>query len=317
MIKSQFTLVLSMSFFLAIAQKKDTSVFYIAKSGKMVSTRDSADYFVVILPPDTTIDKNLFIVNEFYKSGKTLLIGKSFNNDLDFKFESSRIIFFENGHKSEVSTFENGRPIGDMIEYYPNGKLLSIRTFTPGKPTFYSECRDSTGAAMTLNGNGHWIFYFGRDFHSSYEEGNVVNGHQDGKWIARRNNVDAFINEYKDGKFLSEKILNQELYSQMVRVQQDASFPGGNVAFLKFIEHNIKYPEIAKKNGTQGKVTVSFIVETDGSLSNVTIENGIGDGCNEEAIRIIKLSPRWTPGIKDSKAIQTRVTVPVIFTIPK
>src|SRR5579862_2218398 len=78
----------------AFAQKRDTSVYYLQSSGKIVSTRDSADFFLVILPPDTNVDKSLFIVKEFYKNGKIAMIGNSKTNTLtNLKLQGTQITF--------------------------------------------------------------------------------------------------------------------------------------------------------------------------------------------------------------------------------
>jgi hypothetical protein len=99
-IKSISITILSLFIFqTAFSQKRDTIVYYLQNSGKSVSTKDSADFILAIFPPDTSIDKNLFTVKEFYKNGTTKLIGKSSTNDLNLKFEGSQISFFANGHR--------------------------------------------------------------------------------------------------------------------------------------------------------------------------------------------------------------------------
>jgi protein TonB len=78
---------------------------------------------------------------------------------------------------------------------------------------------------------------------------------------------------------------------------------------------NLKYPEIAKDNRTEGTVYVSFIVETDGSVSNVEVLKRVGDGCTEEAVRVVNLLKGWTPGIKNGKAVRVPCTLPIKFTL--
>jgi TonB family protein len=93
------------------------------------------------------------------------------------------------------------------------------------------------------------------------------------------------------------------------------SFPGGLVEFGKFLGQNLKYPIEAKKNKTQGRVYVNFIVEVDGTLSEPKVLRGIGGGCDEEALRVIKLSPKWKPGIQNGKKIRVAYTVPILFSL--
>jgi hypothetical protein len=146
MIKSLLALILSACFFLAFAQKRDTSVYYVTKSGKLVSTKDSADYIAMILPPDTSIDKNLSIIKEYYKNGKIRLIGNATITSL--KFQGSVVSFFPNGRKMSIKNYDTGSPGGDLIEYYPNGKFYNKKSYTDeliesDRELLYKECNDS------------------------------------------------------------------------------------------------------------------------------------------------------------------------------
>ena len=93
------------------------------------------------------------------------------------------------------------------------------------------------------------------------------------------------------------------------------SFPGGMQAFSKFVTKTLRYPALARENNTQGRVLVSFIVERDGSLSDVKVSRGIGDGCDEEAQRIVKLSSPWKPGMQGGDSVRVAYSVPVSFAL--
>ncbi len=93
-------------------------------------------------------------------------------------------------------------------------------------------------------------------------------------------------------------------------------YPGGDVSRLTFLRNNIHYSEIAQKSGLQGVVMVVFVVETDGSISNVQVTKGIGAGCDEEAMRVAKLMPRWEPGRRSGKPVRVMVRMPIVFKIP-
>ena len=90
-------------------------------------------------------------------------------------------------------------------------------------------------------------------------------------------------------------------------------FPGGLTAFSKFLAANLRYPAIARENNIQGRVFLSFVVEKDGSLSDIKVARGIGGGCDEEAVRVIAISPKWNPGMQNGKAVRVSYTVPVFF----
>jgi TonB family protein len=88
---------------------------------------------------------------------------------------------------------------------------------------------------------------------------------------------------------------------------------GGLEAWNRHLSENLTYPMSARMKGIQGTVLVSFIVNTDGTIEEIELVQGIGGGCDEEAIRIIKSSPAWTPGIIKGKAVRTRMKIPLSF----
>ena len=90
-------------------------------------------------------------------------------------------------------------------------------------------------------------------------------------------------------------------------------FPGGEQKMMEFISKNIEYPQIAQDSGIQGRVFVSFIIESDGSVSNVKLLRGIGGGCDEEAMRVVQAMPRWIPGKQRGKAVRVSYQIPVMF----
>jgi protein TonB len=96
-------------------------------------------------------------------------------------------------------------------------------------------------------------------------------------------------------------------------VEESAEPNGGMEAFRKYLEKNLKYPKQARKMGVEGKVFVQFVVDKDGSISDVKAIKGIGAGCDEEAIRIIQESPKWKPGKQRGRPVKVRVVVPIVF----
>ena len=98
-------------------------------------------------------------------------------------------------------------------------------------------------------------------------------------------------------------------------VEQDPEFPGGVEALYKFVQQNIKYPQLAKENNITGRVFVQFVVEKDGSVSNVRAARDIGGGCGAEAVRVVKSMPKWTPGKQRGKAVRAAYTLPVNFNL--
>ncbi|RYG12509.1 MAG: energy transducer TonB [Chitinophagaceae bacterium] len=92
-------------------------------------------------------------------------------------------------------------------------------------------------------------------------------------------------------------------------------FPGGMAAWGKFIQKNLKYPYAAAANEVQGKVYINFVVEKDGSISDVNVVRGIGYGCDEEAVRVIKKSPKWKAGVQNNMAVRVRYSMPIGYVL--
>jgi TonB family protein len=98
-------------------------------------------------------------------------------------------------------------------------------------------------------------------------------------------------------------------------VEHAPSFPGGDKAFGKYLGEHTKYPAEARNKNIQGKVIITFIVEEDGSLSNLKLLRGIGGGADEEAMRVLAASPKWEPGIQNGRKVRVQFTVPVAFSL--
>ncbi|MDI3544687.1 MAG: periplasmic protein TonB [Rikenellaceae bacterium] len=98
--------------------------------------------------------------------------------------------------------------------------------------------------------------------------------------------------------------------------EEPAQYPGGDEALLKFIRKNIKYPKQAIKDKISGTVYVQFIVEKDGSISDVKVVRGIGGGCDEEAVRVITKMPNWIPAKQKGMPVRSFYVIPMEFVLP-
>ena len=96
-------------------------------------------------------------------------------------------------------------------------------------------------------------------------------------------------------------------------VEQMPTYPGGETEMRAFISKNLRYPTIAQENGIQGKVYVRFVISKTGEVTNVEVVRGIDPICDKEAVRVIKLMPKWVPGKQNGNAVPVIYTVPVVF----
>jgi TonB family protein len=290
--------------------QKDTLVYYLTNSGRQVNSKDSAQLFLVILPPDTTVDKTIFPVRGYYPNGRPRIAGGSLTRSLPLKLQGYYIEFFPNGRRMRARNFSNGGQIGDDVGYYPNGKLYYKRSLSDElseRPDFLlEECRDSTGNILTQNGDGAWIV-FNSDFSKIVEKGGVHNGHRDSTWVRLTS----------DGQYVPfpAQGIDRSGSKIFTSVQQVPEFPGGIEAMYRFLSKNLVYPSWAKSNNFQGRVIISFVVEKDGTLTDMKIYKGIGGGFDEEALRVMRLSPLWKPGIQNGHPVRVAYSVPINFTL--
>jgi protein TonB len=102
---------------------------------------------------------------------------------------------------------------------------------------------------------------------------------------------------------------------QIGGVEVYPEFPGGMEAWAKFLRNNLRYPYLAQESEIQGKVYISFVVEKDGSITDVKVVKGIGGGCDEEAMRVIKKSPKWKAGLQGDQAVRVRYQMPIHYAL--
>jgi len=130
-------------------------------------------------------------------------------------------------------------------------------------------------------------------------------------------NIEIDLDGYIDDPIIDDGNDDDDLTDEkivFVPVEDQPQFPGGEAALMKFLSQ-IKYPEIARESLTEGIVYITFVVEKDGSISGVEVVKGIGNGCDEESLRIVKKMPKWIPGKQRGKAVRVRMNVPIKFVL--
>lgn len=103
---------------------------------------------------------------------------------------------------------------------------------------------------------------------------------------------------------------NSEIF---IQVEQQPQFPGGDAALMKFIKENLCFPSTLAENCVQGRVTLSFIIEEDGTISDIKCMRSPHDDLTKEAIRVVKLMPKWLPGKQNGKVVRVKYVLPVTF----
>ena len=119
--------------------------------------------------------------------------------------------------------------------------------------------------------------------------------------------------EIEDVVYEVEEVEEEEVEEIFTIVEKRPEFPGGHAAMYEYLSKNLRYPVMAKRMGIEGRVFVQFVISKDGSISHVETIKGIGSGCDEEAERVIKSMPAWSPGKQRGKAVKVQMIIPVYF----
>ena len=122
----------------------------------------------------------------------------------------------------------------------------------------------------------------------------------------------CWLYDYRESVVVEEEVEEEAIPFELI--EQKPSFQGGDAnEFSKWVNSKLVYPEIAKENGVQGRVTLQFTVEADGRVTNVKVLRGVDESLDKEAVRVVSSSPKWKPGKQRDRAVKVTYTFPVIF----
>lgn len=323
-------IALILSFFLFHNVKaQDTTLYYIKyfrpdlKSYvKIVTNRDSAEYNMYITPsPVGHFDQEKKLVKEFYiKGNNPKLTGTAKvyieNNAIDLFFDGSFTEYYSNGQPENIINYNNGKEVGLLTQYFSNGNLFTIKRhkeniekFRVERNFYLLEYHDTTGKILARNGNGSWK-KLDKDRRHVIEEGQVVDSLEEGEWRGYINDTVMYYRNYHKGNILPTADTTGRVY---FGADREPEFIADNITFQKFVAENILYPRLAREHQIQGRVYVTFVIEKDGSLTNVKAFKGPDQSLKDEAERCIKSSPPWAPAIINHKPVRFKYTVPVSF----
>ncbi|MEG1762375.1 MAG: energy transducer TonB [Bacteroidales bacterium] len=122
----------------------------------------------------------------------------------------------------------------------------------------------------------------------------------------------TIVQEYVAPVVVEEVVVEEEIFQI---VEEMPSYPGGDEARMAYLSQNLKYPVLAMESGIQGTVYIGFVVEKDGGVTDVRVARGIGGGCDEEAVRVVKAMPKWKAGKQRGRSVRVRYSVPIRFSL--
>ena len=168
-------------------------------------------------------------------------------------------------------------------------------------------CLDELGDFYKIDYNGYEL-WVSKQYTHIETENRTKNSDQE----------DGFDNELSNPQILEKSpdsvIVEEDVEQEIFQIVEEMpTFPGGEAKLMEYIGQNIQYPQSAIETGVQGRVFVGFVVETDGSISNVKTLRGVGGGCDEEAERVVKSMPKWKPGRHHDENVRVSYMIPVNF----
>lgn len=260
-------------------------------------------------------DKKIYVFKDYYKSKTLKMVGTSTDKDF-LKREGQFVYYYENGKKKSAVSYVNSKKEGKEFNWYDTGFLKSeIEYFKDKKGEVLFKVNNywnKQNEQKVISGNGDC-----KVEDENYESsGKIKNGFPDGIW--KGNNLKSkfsFTEKYENGELISGvsiDSLNVEHPYKVIREQP--SYKNGTEGFYRYIAREMFIP-IDVRNKVFGKIYLSFVVDTEGNLINPKIIKGIGYGIDESAIKLIKESKKWNPGIE--RGIPTSVIYSLPITIAK
>jgi len=216
----------------------------------------------------------------------------------------------------QIANYEKGDLYGDETDYYPNGKIYCTKTHINDKKTTYNECRDSTGQVLVENGNGKWLSFQDEKF-KNYFTGSVINGLPEGDWWGKRNDTINTFEKYKNGELKCAGEFDRSGRKLYTKVDVNPEFPGGLDGFYRFLGKNIRYPVEAREQYIQGTVVITFIVDENGAPGAFLVARSVRSDMDQEAIRVLRSSPKWKPGLYEGKPVPVMYGIPIGFTLSR
>lgn len=207
------------------------------------------------------------------------------------------------------------------MSWFDNGQVRTVTEVPAPKATEYRErlfvnAWNREGKQIVKEGEGYWKSTSEADGAKLLvEEGPVTAGKKDGKWVGKLADSTLYYEEIYEKGILKQGVVFEDgqkrTYDQAIIQPQ---FKGGLNRFYKFLGENIKYPMDALSRGVKGRVMLSFVVCEDGSLCDYKVENGLGFGLDDEALRVVKkMSGMWEPGAMRGKLVRVKYNLPINF----
>lgn len=247
---------------------------------------------------------------------------KSIEPKLEGALHGEVIYNHSNGQLHFKSNYIKGEAVGRVITYYPNGKVHKILSYDSTDRrsnkklgVVILDYYDSAGNQSIKDGSGEYVDYSKTKAGYRVYHGRLKHGLKDSLQVAYYPNGKLFYEEqWAMGTFKGGKSYNEQgEISEYTELETPASPKDGMAAFYRYVSNDLDYPKTARRLKVEGRVFVEFVVEKDGAISQVKVIRGIGAGCDEEAVRVIREAQKWNPGLQKGQPVRSRFNLAIIF----
>jgi hypothetical protein len=268
---------------------------------------------------DFTLQKELYEVSFFYRSGKIEMRGTTKNKSW-MTYEGPCVYFYENGNRKKIINYSNSQILGKQFEWYENGNVKLESEIVLDKKTNNTITKivnywNSNNEQKVIDGEGEFeetetYPIANKKPQVIFSKGAIKNYIKDGTWTGTSvQNKFNFTEEYSNGKFISGKSIDSLGIKTIYNEVETKPIPQkGMEHFYNFIAKNYNTPKV---EGLQGKVFASFIIEKDGKITDIKVLRDVGYGTGSEAIRVLSKYENWLPGKQRGVPIRVMYSLPI------
>ncbi|QBQ40136.1 energy transducer TonB [Sphingobacterium psychroaquaticum] len=298
---------------------QENKVIHLDKKGK--PTKDEAQSFSYRIVVKDPAQPDLFRYAEFY-TGSDLVKTTAWikNASLPHTAVGEKLTYHVNGQLHTREQYnEKYQLVDTAYRYYANGVTESIKIYKPQKDAkqdvYFVLTQDSLGNKEVIHGNGNLRYRFSAD---NIEEGPLVNNKKNGEWTGK-SKKSSYTEQWENDVLISG--VSTDSTGTITTYDKDnyevsPEYPGGINALRKIVGANYQYPAKAVREGLSGTVILSFLVEKDGSMSTIKIEQDLGSGTGEAAMDALRqVRQKWSPGILRGNKVRVAYRLPITLSL--
>jgi TonB family protein len=287
---------------------------------------------------------SLYYLEDHYINGNIRMRGRSFGYRDPLRFVDTVLYYYSNGRKEIQRSYVKGIQEGEQMEWYPDGHIKTEGTFQHGQLNgiwrgwYRNNVLYDSGRYVNGLQEGEWVsrhqngqledrgtYVHGKKvgtwnewYDGGEPEGTLVNDTVHGTsiqtWYDRSGKICA-VEEFKDTSMVAARYIDEDgtEHHDRLKAWTDPQFGNDDNSYIRFMNSNLKYPELARRNNIEGKVVLVFLLTDKGDVQDVEVTDSANRLFDEEAIRVVQQMKEWKPARKHNRPASTYVSIPITF----